>query len=419
MSKYCVIGKSLPYTLSPEIHAALGNGDYCVRELKEDELAGFVAAGEYAGFNVTIPYKQAIMPLLNAVSREAEAVGAVNTVVVENGLLKGYNTDVDGMRYALLRANIEIAGKNVLILGSGGTSKTARYICENDKAKSVNVVSRTGAINYENCYDLKDTEVIINATPVGTMPHAYETPVDLSRFEALKGVYDCTYNPLETLLIHKARALGLKAANGLAMLVEQARLAHNLYAKYGDLQTLEKSATESVVEKIVRSKENIVLVGMAGSGKSAIGRSVAKMLGRPFFDTDDEIERAVGKKIPQIFAEDGEEFFRRLERDAVERICSLQGIVAATGGGAPLDEKNAFFIKSNGRAYLIKRDASLLATEGRPLSSDLKKAEELYEKRKPAYLAIADETVENDGTVQEAAKKIIDAFNAKTGFYRQ
>ena len=411
MSKYCVIGERLPHTLSPEIHKSFGREIYDVKELSsESALSEFVKSREYDGYNVTIPYKQAIMPLLDEISDGAREIGSINTVVTEGGRLVGYNTDALGMSYALSRAGITLKGKNVLILGSGGTCKTAKYVCRTEGASSVNVVSRTGGINYQNCYDLQDVQVIINTTPVGMMPHAYEKPIELNRYTRLEGVFDCIYNPLETMLIRDARALGVKAANGLAMLVEQARAAHNLYQKAQNLSMVGEAATEAVVTKLGTDRRNIVLVGMAGSGKSVIGKLVAKRLNRQFVDTDSEIERAAGKSIPQIFEDSGEEYFRALERQFVEEVCTRQGLVVSTGGGAVLNERNVFFMKANGTCYLITRDVDKLATKNRPLSPDKESARRLYEERKPIYFATADVVVDNDGDIESAVERVISDF---------
>lgn len=414
MSKYCVIGKSLPHTLSPEIHRAFGREKYDVKELFDEcALADFVKRREYDGFNVTIPYKQAVIPLIDELSESASEIGAVNTVVLEGEILKGYNTDADGMKYALARAGISLCDKNVLILGSGGTAKTAKYLCKTEGAKTVNIVSRTGEINYENCYSLKDTQVIINATPVGMMPHAYEKPIQLKKFKLLEGVFDCIYNPLETMLIKEARSLKVKCANGLIMLVEQGRIAHNLFQTAKGLPIAERDVTDKVAGSLYASRRNIVLAGMAGSGKSVIGKTVAKRLNRQFVDTDAEVEALEGKSIPQIFKDSGEEYFRELERKTVESVCIRQGLVISTGGGAVLSERNAFFMKANGICYLIRRPVDKLATDGRPLTPDIESARVLYERRKPVYKSVADVIVDNDGDVDKAVEKIIADFTAR------
>lgn len=409
--KYCVIGKSLPHTLSPQIHTALGNRAYAVTELADGDAVGaFVRSGEYDGYNVTIPYKETVIPYLDYVHPSALAVGAVNTVVRDSkGRLCGYNTDVYGMTCALKCANIRLKGRKVLILGSGGTCKTAIQVCADLHADRVSVVSRAGQLNYDNCYDLTDTEVIINTTPVGMMPHAYEMPIELNRFRNLKGVYDCVYNPLETMLVKEAKAMGIPSANGLKMLVEQAAEAHNIFAEhsYGELHRVEERKSQSVYTSILRDRRNIVLVGMAGSGKTTIGEILAQRLGREFLDTDEMVEREQGRSIPDIFATDGEAAFREAESQAVEQACQKLGCVIATGGGAVLKDKNRFFMQSNGTVVLVLRELDNLATEGRPLSSDIQKAKALFEKRREIYYNCAEIVVDNNSSAEDAADKIL------------
>lgn len=408
MSGYFVIGKSLPHTLSPQIHKAFGAKDYRVAELPDDDALGaFVRSRDFEGINVTIPYKETVIPMLDEVDPDALNVGAVNTVVNENGRLKGYNTDVAGMTNALCAADIEIRDKNVLILGSGGTCKTAIRVCRNLGANNISIVSRSGEINYGNCYELADTNVIINTTPVGMMPDSYAKPIELSRFSKLDGVFDCIYNPLETLLIKEAREMGLEADNGLRMLVEQARLAHNLFALAKGESICEKSETEKVLKELSSERRNIVLIGMAGSGKSVIAKTLGKILGKEVIDTDELVERATGRSIPDIFASEGEEAFRSYEENAVKDACGRLGVIIATGGGAVLSQKNRFYMKANGICALIVRDPDMLATSGRPLSDTVQKAKELFEKRKPIYDALADITVNNDSSIEDAANKII------------
>lgn len=403
---YAVIGKSLPHTISPMLHNMLGNLSYGIREFEDETaLANFVRSRVCKGYNVTIPYKQAVMPLLDEIDDGAKEIGAVNTVVDEGGRLKGYNTDIGGVELAFKVAGIEVKGKNALILGSGGTCKTVKFFLEKYGAKSVGVVSRSGELNYDNVYDMKDTEIVVNTTPVGTL--SIDKPIELARFLKLEGVFDAIYNPLETALVREARRLGVKAANGLVMLVEQGRLAHNLYARYDDLPVWGEEKTLEIVRAIEDERRNVVLVGMAGCGKSMIGKLVADKLEKEFVDLDEEIESRTGKTIPEIFDELGEEGFRRIEREVAFDVCLKGGQVIATGGGAVLDARNVEAMKSNGVVVWLKRDAHNLARDGRPLSKDLETVRALYSKREPIYRAVADFEVENNGAIKDCADKIL------------
>lgn len=396
---YYVIGRKLPHTWSPDIYIPLGL-DYKVKELDtEEDVKRFAAEKNYAGFNVTIPYKQTVMPLLDEISEEARAVGAVNTVVNRGGRLYGYNTDVGGMTGAMKRAGIDPRGKVAAVLGgSGGTAKTAKYVLEKAGAREILSVSRTGEINYKNIASYP-VEIIINATPVGMYPDILSSPVALSAFPRLKGVFDAVYNPMETVLVSEAKKAGIPSANGLYMLVEQGRLSYNLYM---DTETSE--TVSRILEKKIRAaKSDIVLIGMPGSGKTSIGAMVAEMCGRTFIDTDAEVEKAAGKSIPEIFAESGEAAFRELESKIIAEVSASSGAVIATGGGAVLSEKNRLALKRNGVAVYIKRDLNDLSSEGRPLSAALG-AEKLYAERAAVYEAFADVEVENKDIVSAAER---------------
>ncbi len=402
LGTYFVVGKSLPHTWSPDIYVPLGL-DYRVKEFaSESELSKFVSKREYSGFNVTIPYKKVVMEMLDEISDEARKIGAVNTVVNRNGKLYGYNTDIGGMRYALAAAGIEVKGKVAAVLGSGGTAMTAEYLLRTGGAREIVKVSRRGPVDYISVYDRKDIEVILNTTPVGMFPAAEATPIDVSKFPALEGVFDAIYNPLRTALVSSAMAEGIAASGGLPMLVEQGRLAYNLYK---DTET-DISVTENLIKQIELKKSNIVLCGMPSSGKSTIGKLLAKVLGREFYDADEIIEKAAGMSIPDMFERFGEEYFRKKEAEAIASLSALNGAVIATGGGAVMSEANRVRLKRNGIAVLIERDSAALVADGRPVSRR-EGIEALYNKRMPVYREFADLSVSNDASPEVAAESIV------------
>ena len=398
--KFCVIGKSLPHTFSPEIHGMFGL-DYGVVELPEvEDLQNFVKTNTYDGFNVTIPYKQDIMHMLDHISQDAMNMGAVNTVVRKNGELYGYNTDVEGIRYALKHGGIDVTNKKVAILGSGGTSHTAKYAIK-DMAKEIIVVSRTGDINYNNIYDIKDIDIIINTTPVGMYPNTNPSPIDLEQMPSVTGVFDAIYNPLRTTLLLQAESLGMKTANGLGMLVEQARVARDLFV--GD--ETNENLSDFVLEVLYKKKRNIVFIGMPGSGKTTFGRLLAKELGKTFIDIDSEIVNREGMTIPAIFEEKGEEYFRNVEMQVVAEFSLKFNQVISTGGGSPLNKDNRINLKHNGFVILVDRDVDSLETDGRPLSisMDLK---EMLERRMPIYNKAKDAQIFCDGNIENTLRRI-------------
>ncbi len=405
---YGLCGEKLSHSYSKIIHNALGNKDYTLCPLSENDFVQLLKEKNFKGINVTIPYKKIAFEMCDVLSDEAKCIGSVNTVVNKNGKLYGYNTDAHGLMFMTQKAEVQIKDKNVLVLGSGGTSLTAKYVMLKMGAKSVNVVSRNGEINYENVYDFSDTDVIINTTPVGMFPKNDESPVDVAKFSRLSGVLDVIYNPNKTQLLKSAEKLGLKTSGGLYMLVYQAVKAHEIFFE----TKVSLQEVERIYKEVLKTCLNIVLVGMPGSGKSSVGKRVAQILDREFFDTDAQVEKE-GVKIPEIFEKFGEETFRAKETNAVKNVCSLSGKVVATGGGAVKKSQNVDFMKSNGIVFLINRDIDKLDSEGRPLSKGGKDAIlKLYEERKDLYKNAADFEVSNDD-IQECARQIVEIFEEK------
>ena len=400
--KYGLIGAKLGHSHSPAIHKALGNPDYILKEIPESDIERFMTEKDFMGINVTIPYKKTVTPYLDEISKEALEIGSVNTVVNKSGKLYGYNTDIYGMKLALKRIGVSLKDKKVLVLGSGGTSLTARALAKFEGASQVITVSRSGNVNYENVYEIKDAEVIINTTPVGMYPNNGKAALDISRFKKLKGVFDAVYNPIRTKLVSDAIACGIPASGGLYMLVAQAKRAAELFFD----KEIEDTETDRVYKLIEDSVRNIILIGMPGCGKSVIGSKLAEKLGCEFIDMDKRIEENAGMPIPEIFGKYGEEVFRKYETDAAYELGMLSGKVIATGGGIVKLERNYLPLHQNGVIIRIKRDIDKLPKDGRPISmaSDLKK---LAEEREPLYRAFADFTVENTGTLREAVESIL------------
>lgn len=316
----------------------------------------------------------------------------------------GYNTDIGGMAFAFDRKGVSLAGKKVMILGSGGTSGTAAALCEKRGATYIKV-SRSGEINYDNCYTQKGVNIIINATPVGTYPAVYASPVDLSHFKDLEFVFDCTYNPFKTKLLMQAEKLGVPHSDGLPMLIKQALLAEELWGyKIAD------GEDEDMLCSLYRKKANIVLCGMPSAGKTTVGRALSDILGKTFVDTDDEIFKATGRTPAEIITADGEEIFRNIESEVIREIAKRNSCVIATGGGAVLRGENIDALKMNGVVFWIKRDLNALSSDGRPLSKN-KSAEELYSERKEFYKKAADYITDSDCGIEKCADKIAEIFS--------
>ncbi|MBQ6336447.1 MAG: shikimate dehydrogenase [Ruminococcus sp.] len=405
---YGLIGEKLPHSFSKEIHEKLGYYQYSLKELKPEELKDFILSRNYKALNVTIPYKQAVIPLLDEISPDAQAIGAVNTIVNRDGVLYGYNTDFGGMRALIERAGIVLKYKKVLILGTGGTSLTATAVCERLGAKEIRRVSRSGrdgAITYEEAYErCADADVLINTTPCGMYPNIFDCPVDLDRFQNLSGVIDAIYNPLQTRLILSARERGIEAEGGLYMLVAQAVLAAGLFLGK-ELDTI--ALTNQIYEEIYFSKRNIVLSGMPASGKSTVGKLVAKELSREMLDTDALIVAREGN-IRRIFEEKGEKYFRDLESAVIREVAPLSGKVISLGGGAILRKENVDALRHNGAIFFIDRSPeNLVPTDDRPLADKKEKFQRLYDKRIETYLSTADYIIDGDCDPADVADSVI------------
>ena len=396
-----LLGKTLSYSYSPQIHARLADYSYKLFELREDELDAFLTRGEFDGLNVTVPYKKAVIPYCAALTETARAVGSVNTLIRrKDGTLLGDNTDYRGFRDLVLSGGISVAGKKALVLGSGGASLAVRYVLAQLGAGEIIVISRSGEDNYENLDRHADAAILVNTTPVGTYPNVEAAPLSLSHFPRLEAVFDLIYNPARTALCLDAEARGIPAFSGLTMLVSQARGSAELWTG----NAIPDEAVQTICAALSAKMQNIVLIGMPGSGKSSIGRLLAQQLSRRFVDSDAKIVEHAGMSIPEFFARHGEAAFRALEHEVLTELGKESGLVIATGGGCVTCEENYAALHRNSRIVRLRRDTALLPREGRPLSAgDL---DAMYAVRAPLYARFADFEIENSGSIEDAAAAI-------------
>lgn len=409
--EYGLIGEKLGHSFSKIIHNEIFPYDYSLKEIEKESFDAFIKSKDFKAINITIPYKEQVIPLLDFVDESARKIGAVNTVVNKCGVLCGYNTDYLGMKLLISKSFGDFDGLKVLILGSGGTSKTAKCVCEDLGAKTVHRVSRDakkGDITYSQAISShSDADVIINTTPLGMFPNIFSEAIDIEQFKNLKAVFDAVYNPISTRLITKAKEMGIIACGGLYMLVAQAFFAGEIFLdeKY-DIAALDK-----VYNKLLKEKRNIVLIGMPSCGKTTLGKALAKELSREFVDTDDEIEKIIKMPISDFIAQNSEAEFRKIEASVIENIAAKQGLVIATGGGAVLKKENIINLKLNGELIFINRSLSLLTpTKSRPLSSNLSDLEKRYNERYPIYKSAADHEILANGTISENLQDIYEVL---------
>ena len=400
-----LIGKKLSHSFSPEIHGLLGDHSYELYEMEEACVGGFLEKHPFDALNVTIPYKKTVIPFLDAVSDEAKRIGAVNTVLRRpDGSLFGDNTDYFGFSYLLSKLGASVAGKKVLVLGSGGASATAVTVLRDRGAEPV-IISRTGKDNYENLDRHSDAAAIVNTTPVGMYPDNLHSPLSLSHFPCLSFVIDMIYNPARTSLLLSAERRGIPYLNGLPMLVAQAARAVTLFTG----EEIAESEIDAVCARVSAKMQNIVLIGMPSAGKTTVGKSLASMTGRRFVDSDEVFSERLGITPAAFIEKNGEGAFRLEETRILTEIARESGCVIATGGGAVTRRENKDILRQNGVTVWLMRDLDRLSDEGRPLSKGKGAIQRLYEKRKPLYEDFADISYEvNESDFSLTARKIME-----------
>ncbi len=396
-----LLGRKLGHSYSPQIHAFLGDYRYSLFEKEPGEIGAFLKSGDFTGLNVTIPYKKDVIPYLDELSPEAQRLGAVNTIVRRpNGSLIGHNTDYFGFRYLVRDSGLQVMGKKVLVLGSGGASNTAVAVLR-ELGANVVIISRTGENNYENLDLHADAAVIVNTTPVGMYPDTGRSPLSLDGFPALEGVLDVVYNPARTRILLDAERRGLVAVNGLEMLVAQAKQS----AEWFTGTKIDDAVIARIHHALRLQMENIFLIGMPGCGKTTVGQQLAQRLNKKFVDADEELEKRAGRPITEIIPRDGEAAFRTLETQTLEALGKQSGLVIATGGGCVTQMRNYDLLHQNGTIFWLTRALDKLPTDGRPLSQ-AGRLEQMYEIRRPMYRSFADAVISTDGGLEATLAEI-------------
>ena len=409
--QYGLIGGKLGHSYSKIIHEQIADYTYELMPLPtEAEARAFMEKRTFAAINVTIPYKQLVIPYCDVVDPKAQAIGAVNTIVNRDGKLYGYNTDYAGFAYLAKAHGVDFTGKTVLILGTGGTHSTVTAVCRDGGAKEILTASRTGkdgALLYSEAMHRRDVQIVVNTTPCGMYPNVGQCLIDPKAFPRLEAVLDVIYNPFRTELLLRAEDCGVTAAGGFEMLVAQAVFA----AEHFTGKTLDSAAIIPDVSRRLRHElANVSIIGMPGCGKSTVGAALAKRLGKKFVDLDAEIERRTGYTIPDIFAQEGEAAFRRYEADVLADIAKGNSQVIACGGGVIKNPANSRALRQNGPVLWVRRPLERLATGGRPLSKGGAALKQLEAERTPLYSAASTAVLENNGTLAEAVERAVELF---------
>ena len=403
-----LLGGKLGHSYSPQIHSHLGDYSYGLFEKKPEEIGDFLKSGGFTGLNVTIPYKKDVMAYCDELSPRAKAVGAVNTIVRrKDGTLIGHNTDYFGFETMVKRSGLKVAGSKVLVLGSGGASMPVAAVLKEMGSDTV-IISRSGRDNYQNLYLHADASVIVNTTPVGMYPNVGTAPLNLAQFPHLEGVLDVIYNPARTQLLLDAEDRGIVAMNGLLMLVAQAKESAEWFTGH----PISDDKIDRIHQELRNQMENIILIGMPGSGKTSVGRILAEKTGKKLVDADAVIVEKAGRSIPEIFASEGETGFRSLETEVLAELGKQSGLIITPGGGCVTPPRNYPLLHQNGTVFCLERALDKLPTDGRPLSQTTRLTD-MYRVRKPMYDRFADYHVDNNGTLEVAAEDILKILEGK------
>lgn len=392
-----VLGRTLAHTYSPEIHSLFDSSySYSVIEREPEELDALFSNGVFKGFNVTIPYKKDACARCDELDDASRTTGSVNTVVFEDGKVKGWNTDYFGFIYMLHRKGISVSGKKVLVLGTGGAASAVFYALDTLGAAEIYKCDLETEINYSNVYDRAgDAQVIVNCTPVGMFPKVDNRLLDLTKFASLEACADVVYNPSRTRFLQDAEELGLKTCGGLAMLVAQAYKSSRIFA--GDIEGASAlgnpdksipSEAEESIEKVIRILENrmknITIIGMPGSGKSLLARNIAKTTGRTLVDLDIAFAEKFGQTPAEVLSGPGEDVFREMECEIAAEFLPQSGLVISCGGGIVTRDVNKFYVRCNSNVFYLERPLTALTDKNRPISQ-LHGVEKLYSQRKDKY----------------------------------
>lgn len=412
--RYGLIGEKLGHSFSKDIHERIADYTFDLIPLSKEEFKEFMEKKDFTALNVTIPYKKDVIPYLDEMDEHAKTIGAVNTIVNQDGKLKGYNTDFTGFLYMVKKHNVRMEGKKVLIIGNGGASAAIQAVVKHEQAGTmviVDVVAGNGAISYDEMFSSHlDAEIIINTSPIGMYPRIGNAPIDISMFHKCEAVMDVIYNPILTRLCFEAQEMDIKRVNGLEMLIAQAKQSVEFFLD----KKIDDQIIDDIYQDMLKERCNIVLIGMPSAGKTTIGKMLEERMQKEFIDLDDVIIEKAGKSIPEIFEESGEAGFRAIETEAAIEVSKLNNKIIATGGGTIKHKVNMDYLRQNGITIFIDRDVDKLISSdpNRPLSKSSDALAKMHAERLPLYQKYAAYVAVNNSDIESTVNEIEEAYHS-------
>lgn len=424
MDRFAVAGRPVLHSRSPRLFNAYFEGrglaaryTRIAAESAEEAMFFFRETG-LRGMNVTSPFKEEIVPRLEALDPAAERIGAVNTVIREVGRLKGFNTDHLGVAGALADRGVDPGGRPCLVLGAGGAGRAAAYALLG-KSGRVTILNRDvgkarRAASNLDCAagSLEDLNTLITGAflIVNTIPQGRISFGDIP-FRAGQVVVNADYR--DSYLQRAAVSQGAAYIGGEAWLLHQAVPALRLFLGE-DVPADALGRPESILSTEPKDRpRNIALIGFMGAGKSAVGRVLAARLGWKLLDTDEWIAGREGMTVPEIFRTRGEDYFRCLEKEVVSNFAPTPELVLACGGGAVMNEENRRRLAEHSLVVWITASVETVFRRSgmadRPLldhPEPMVRAERLLRERRDDYFRSADLVVGNEGDVDRTSGRI-------------
>ena len=424
MNVFGVAGNPILHSMSPLIYRALfKNADmdavYTRIHSPNAERAIQVAREiRMEGLNVTSPFKEHMIPLMDETDDDVRLVDALNTVTFTSEGTRGANTDIVGVINMFKGHRVELGGQRVIALGTGGAARASAraallmgasvIVVGRSVDKAEHIAQRLG------CHAgsmtqlpmmLRSANVLISCLP------RFVNPIARSWLHPRHVVVDANYG--ETDLLRTARSVGCTMIDSRSWLLHQAFASYRIFTGRDPAMAISLEILSSG-EFSSDASRSIALIGMMGAGKTTVGRLLARLLGWTFVDTDEIIETQTGMSIPEIFRERGESSFRLLERTVIEEISKRSRTVIALGGGAVLDERNRSVLSKCLRSICLWADAETLqgrlTDSPRPLlevdgvNSGLR---ELLSQRRLAYVQTADLILDATSRVSSMVRSLL------------